>query len=461
MSEESAQLVLDVRDDRVTPLELGLQDNGLPAAMVQQASATSEKNRRDASVHVTTASGETLAVNMRQGEIELNGKEITDISTLAEALKTNETVQKLGLDDNGITDIGVLAEALKANQTLHTLGLWDNEITEVGALAGALKTNQTLHFLSLGGNRITEVGALAEALKTNQTLHTLGLNGNQITNIRALAEALMTNQTLQWLGLDGNEIVDICALTEALKTNQTLQGLGLERATLSEENALALLDVIEARDVPLKVTVSGNDLPQELVDRFDAVTNPATAARRRGRVSSNDGSASGTAVPAAPDAPHGNANQGAKKAGATVDSAPERNTPDAHDQFPLLGTLLSSGLHNSVVSASLKRAKLLFVGRGRSGKSSTLKALKKGRPFDPMERSTATARQHTLAVFAREDVQAQEWTAYQPIGQERQRVRVLHAGLGVLLTNACRGCCRRVGNVNSVGDRQLFSFFSP
>ena len=92
------------------------------------------------------------------------------------------------------------------------------------------------------------------------------------------------------------------------------------------------------------------------------------------------------------------------------------------EEFAVLRELLAGGLHASVISASLQRAKLLLVGRGRSGKSSTLQALKKGRAFDQRERSTAAARQDTLAVFAQEDVQAQEWTEYKPIGQERQRV---------------------------------------
>ena len=110
---------------------------------------------------------------------------------------------------------------------------------------------------------------------------------------------------------------------------------------------------------------------------------------------------------------------------AAMDQTDAPSTTETVEEFSVLRELLAGGLHNSVLSASLKRAKLLFVGRGRSGKSSTLEALKKGRAFDNRERSTAAARQDTLAVFAQEDVQAQEWTAYKPIGQERQRVRFL------------------------------------
>ena len=110
----------------------------------------------------------------------------------------------------------------------------------------------------------------------------------------------------------------------------------------------------------------------------------------------------------------------------SLQAATEQNdapsATETGEEFAVLRELLAGGLHASVISASLQRAKLLLVGRGRSGKSSTLQALKKGRAFDERERSTAAARQDTLAVFAQEDVQAQEWTEYKPIGQERQRV---------------------------------------
>eukprot|EP00812_Abedinium_dasypus_P011919 NODE_545_length_1486_cov_445.815514.p1 GENE.NODE_545_length_1486_cov_445.815514~~NODE_545_length_1486_cov_445.815514.p1 ORF type:complete len:428 (-),score=147.61 NODE_545_length_1486_cov_445.815514:186-1349(-) len=133
---------------------------------------------------------------------------------LAEALKTNKTLEWLLLQGNNIGDDGAkaLAEALKSNDTLKKLFLDNNCIGSYGAkaLAEALKSNDTLEKLYLGRNRIGSDGAeaLAEALKSNDTLKTLFLGNNCIGSYgaKALAEALKTNKTLQILDLRSNRI---------------------------------------------------------------------------------------------------------------------------------------------------------------------------------------------------------------------------------------------------------------
>ena len=74
-----------------------------------------------------------------------------------------------------------------------------------------------------------------------------------------------------------------------------------------------------------------------------------------------------------------------------------------------------------IAQAPLLRGKIFFVGRGRSGKSSTFKSLKKGEIFDPLEQSTAGAQHATLSVLMQEDVHSVEWKTHTPLGQLRQR----------------------------------------
>ena len=84
-----------------------------------------------------------------------------------------------------------------------------NTIKDGGAkaIAEALKTNKTLERLYLSVNLIGDEGvkALAKALETNKTLTELTLGAkegkNRITNegLLAIAEALKSNQTLKWI----------------------------------------------------------------------------------------------------------------------------------------------------------------------------------------------------------------------------------------------------------------------
>ena len=118
-----------------------------------------------------------------------------------------------------------------------------------------------------------------------------------------------------------------------------------------------------------------------------------------------------SAVPAAPDAPQRDSKEGAGKAEA--DSTPEQNSSEgggARGTVPArsqdAGELKE--LVDSLDRVHLFRAKLGFVGRGRSGKTSTFNALKRNVRFDEHERSTIAAECNTLEnALHREDVQ--EW----------------------------------------------------
>ena len=97
---------------------------------------------------------------------------------------------------------------------------------------------------------------------------------------------------------------------------------------------------------------------------------------------------------------------------------PEQNSSDGGDfvQLSAGGTVPARSqdagelkeLVDSLDRVHLFRAKLGFVGRGRSGKTSTFNALKRNVRFDEHERSTIAAECNTLEnALHREDVQ--EW----------------------------------------------------
>ena len=80
---------------------------------------------------------------------------------------------------NNITDVQSIGEGLKTNNTLTTLHLYiytndNNIITDVQSIGEGLKTNNTLKdYCTYLNNNITDVQSIGEGLKTNNTLTTL------------------------------------------------------------------------------------------------------------------------------------------------------------------------------------------------------------------------------------------------------------------------------------------------
>ena len=60
-----------------------------------------------------------------------NSNNITDLQSIGEVLKTNNTLETLLLDNNNITDVQSIGDALKTNNTLKSLHLYNNNITAV------------------------------------------------------------------------------------------------------------------------------------------------------------------------------------------------------------------------------------------------------------------------------------------------------------------------------------------
>ncbi|KAL0251152.1 hypothetical protein GEMRC1_000366 [Eukaryota sp. GEM-RC1] len=111
-------------------------------------------------------------------EIHLTSTRISsyEITSIAEGLNRNSSVQYLFLSHTGIGDSGAaaIARALGRNQTVSSVYLIGNNIGDEGAIALAetLKTNTSLRLLNLSRNSISYNGAvaLAEALKVNSVV---------------------------------------------------------------------------------------------------------------------------------------------------------------------------------------------------------------------------------------------------------------------------------------------------
>lgn len=156
------------------------------------------------------------------------------------------TLQSLDLSENllGSDDIDEIADTLKINNSLKYLKIGPNYNTQgfivgvkeyaISNLAEALKTNTTLEELDLADCFIGDAGVkcLAEALKVNQHLRCLNLGENKITEegIKELCSALIVNKSIVHLNLSSNNLSDqsVSLLTEALKTNKFLKKINLK-----------------------------------------------------------------------------------------------------------------------------------------------------------------------------------------------------------------------------------------
>lgn len=162
-------------------------------------------------------------------------------------------------------------------------------------LANALKSNTTLQKLDLLNNNICPQGAVAlvHAMEENNSLplHTLSLRNNSIGNdgALALAHALVKNTTLQTLELYHNGIGDLgaSALAKALESNRTLERLELDWNNIGEEGATALLHVLQNHNRTLaSIGLFNRGVPswlkeqiEELVSRNASGTSSSTPVR--------------------------------------------------------------------------------------------------------------------------------------------------------------------------------------
>ena len=196
-------------------------------------------------------------------------------AAIAEALKTNTTLERLELSGNAVDADGAaaLADALASSTSLKILNLSDNYIGAAGALslASALRQNQSLVELRARANELGDegVGAICEALaaRGEESLPTESEGGgssssssssgggirvvdfgnNSLTSEGAAPLAkLLSNRTLRELNLYMNELGDAGAelISKSLKGDRTLRSLDLGGNGVGPDGARALADAL-------------------------------------------------------------------------------------------------------------------------------------------------------------------------------------------------------------------------
>uniref|UniRef100_M4BQX4 Uncharacterized protein n=1 Tax=Hyaloperonospora arabidopsidis (strain Emoy2) TaxID=559515 RepID=M4BQX4_HYAAE len=190
------------------------------------------------------------ASKLRTLDLGFNRLTDTGATQLAEALKTNTSLENLYLSGNDIGPAGAraIAQALLQNTHLRSLHLSGNNIGEEGArfLADGIAGNTVLRALYLGTNGIGAAGmqSLATALTQNTSLEELTLGQNKVgtEGVRYLASAFATGNvallTLE-LGKNGVDHEGTLALARSLCGVNRLQNLYMDHNPLGDVGASA------------------------------------------------------------------------------------------------------------------------------------------------------------------------------------------------------------------------------
>ena len=209
---------------------------------------------------------------LHHGRHHLTNKKISDagVTTLAQALHHNSTLQQLDLSNNTVSDAGAtaIAQALHHNSTLQQLDLSNNSITDAGvtAIAQALHHNSTLRELDLSNNSVSDAGVttVAQALHHNSTLRELDLSNNSPSDagVTAVVQALHHNSTLQKLNLSNNSVSDagVTAVAQALHHNSTLQKLNLSNNSVSDAGVTAVAQALHHNSTLQELDLSNNSI---------------------------------------------------------------------------------------------------------------------------------------------------------------------------------------------------------
>lgn len=174
-----------------------------------------------------------LQSNETLGVVRLSRNSIEHIEDIGEALKTNTTLFELRLSRNRISNIRPIADALQVNRSLCELRLFSNKIRDINGLAIALQVNPTLRYLVLSENLIDDVTTLGEAMTLNTSLEVLKLNDNRITDVDPLAAALVTNSTLRELDLSSNPIGSFALMEKTISDHKRKNGLNQFKLVVS------------------------------------------------------------------------------------------------------------------------------------------------------------------------------------------------------------------------------------
>lgn len=206
------------------------------------------------------AAAETVGVNRQN----------LDPKTPADINARNLTGHQIG--DSGTIE---LSEGL-GNKKENALFLSDNQIGDLGAtsLANALKSNTSVEHLILSNNKITDfaAAALADLLKVNHHIGWLVLSKNAIGTFGAtcLADGLSENKGVKYLVLAENNIEDpgVRALCGSLEKHPKIEGIFLQGNPIKERGIDSLeslsrrsksLRLIDIRDINFRFKKSDLD----------------------------------------------------------------------------------------------------------------------------------------------------------------------------------------------------------
>uniref|UniRef100_A0A8D0CQP1 Leucine rich repeat containing 73 n=1 Tax=Sander lucioperca TaxID=283035 RepID=A0A8D0CQP1_SANLU len=170
-----------------------------------------------------------------------------------------------------------LADALKTNRSLQTLFLHGNPLCDAGlvALNAALSTHPALVSLDLGDGSLGDraLGLVCGLLPPDGAksgLRELTLSANPGISSKGwarLAIAVAHSSQLRVLNLDYNPLGDQIAgmLAVAVASSRTLEVLDLEGTGLTNQSAQVFLDMVENYPTCLRVLVlAENDISPEL-----------------------------------------------------------------------------------------------------------------------------------------------------------------------------------------------------
>ena len=188
-------------------------------------------------------------------ERSLFGMKMSDVTSLAKALRVTETLTILSLPCNLLDDntMRVLATGLQANSTITSLDLSHNKIADRGvkAIAKLLTEKAVLLSLDLSDNHVHADGGkyFGRALKINSSLETLNLRLNRLGDEggKMLLEGLAHNSTLTHLNLSCNALDHDSAqqLGSIVSSSTSLQNLDLSGNVFSEDAGRLLRDGLQ------------------------------------------------------------------------------------------------------------------------------------------------------------------------------------------------------------------------
>ncbi|EGD77427.1 hypothetical protein PTSG_08524 [Salpingoeca rosetta] len=353
---------------------------------------------------------------------------------VAEALKHNTCLKQLRLAVNSIGDEGAvaLAEMLKHNTALKQLYLYNNRIGDEGAvtLAEMLKHNTTMTLLDLTNNSITPVGgaALGAALDQNRTLETLWINKNSTATARAFGAALPVDRELStdWFDDDEGKAAFNEARAEKKRQHEQLfaackDGDAPAVTSLMEQDNADINQHNAQGDTPLHVACRHNQpAVVELLLKRDADTavknkkgeTPYDVAQANGHaaITSMDGLKPG-GKPS--EQPQQQQQPKQEPPAPTPAAGPKQEQQAAQDQQQpekARRERLQQRMREVIArfnATMAGRAKLIFIGQGRAGKTSTFHSLI-GHMFNKHEHSTHGAASTDLAVIV-ESMDVHDW----------------------------------------------------